>query len=96
MTQKDIAIRRKRGAQLALVAAALWASAAFAHPKSGDGPRDHRAGPPPQAMAACESLNSGDSCSFTGKHGQASGSCWAPNDKPLACRPTNAPPPRER
>ena len=47
--------------------------------------------PPPEALAACKSLSSGQACSFTSPHGAEQGSCWAPEGKPLACRPKNAP-----
>ena len=43
--------------------------------------------PPPEAFEACKSLKSGDDCSFTAKHGEANGKCWAPEGKPLACKP---------
>lgn len=43
--------------------------------------------PPAEALAACKSLASGAACSFTGQHGAMSGTCFAPEGKPLACRP---------
>lgn len=43
--------------------------------------------PPPEAIEACKSLKSGDDCSFTAKQGEAKGNCWAPEGKPLACKP---------
>ena len=46
-----------------------------------------RRGPPPEALAACKSLASGAACSFTSPRGAVSGSCFAPEGKPLACRP---------
>jgi hypothetical protein len=57
------------------------------------GPPDGR-GPPPEALAACKSESAGAVCSFTGRDGQQlQGACWAPEGKPLACRPKDAPPP---
>lgn len=47
-----------------------------------------RAGPPPQAIAACGSLSAGQACSFDDQSRKVSGSCWAPEGKPLACRPS--------
>jgi hypothetical protein len=55
-----------------------------------DGAKQGRRGPPPQALAACASSNAGDACSFTGRRGERAGSCWAPEGKPLACKPSNA------
>ena len=53
-------------------------------------------GPPPEAIAACEGKQAGDACSFEGRRGAEEGSCFAPReDLPLACRPANAPPPRD-
>lgn len=53
-------------------------------------------GPPPggpsaQALAACQKLAAGAACSFSGERGTATGTCWAPEGKPLACKPANAP-----
>lgn len=47
---------------------------------------EHR-GPPPEALAACKSLKADAACSFTSPHGAVQGRCWAPPDKPLACKP---------
>ncbi len=49
--------------------------------------------PPPEALKACESKNSGDACSFEGREKQkVEGACWTPDSsKPLACKPSNAP-----
>jgi hypothetical protein len=79
---------------LALVAAAwavamVLANTASAQPARGDGPP----APPPEAVAACKSLASGQACSFTGARGTVSGTCFAPQGNALACRPQNAPPP---
>ncbi|MBC7378993.1 MAG: hypothetical protein H7346_16340 [Burkholderiaceae bacterium] len=50
----------------------------------------HR-GPPPEALAACKSLVSGAECGFTAPRGNVKGTCWAPEGRPLACRPKDAP-----
>lgn len=47
--------------------------------------------PPPEALAACKTLSSGQACGFTAPHGAVKGTCWAPEGKPLACKPTDAP-----
>lgn len=57
-------------------------------------PTDGKIGPsypPPEAMAACQSLSSGHVCSFTSPRGAMKGTCWAPEGKPLACKPKDAP-----
>ena len=53
----------------------------------GGGPRK----PPLEAVGACKSLSSGQDCNFTTKERTVKGSCWAPESKPLACRPKDAP-----
>ena len=48
--------------------------------------------PPPAAIEACAAAVQGDRCTFAGRNNeQVEGSCFAPADKPLACRPDNAP-----
>ncbi len=55
------------------------------------GGNDGRQGPPPQALDACKSLESGAACSFTSAQGTAiKGTCQAPQGRALACRPANA------
>ncbi len=87
---------------LALVAAAFIASAGLcdavhAQPAGAQGPGNGAAqgGPPPQppqeALAVCKTLTSGAACSFTGQRGSVTGTCWAPQGKPLACKPKDAP-----
>ena len=49
--------------------------------------------PPPEALAACKALKAGDACSFTSPQGAEKGDCFAPEGKPLACRPSRRPPP---
>ncbi|MAZ49071.1 MAG: hypothetical protein CME65_10940 [Halobacteriovoraceae bacterium] len=44
--------------------------------------------PPKEALEACKSLKSGDSCKFTTQRGDESGTCFTPSsDKRLACKP---------
>jgi hypothetical protein len=43
--------------------------------------------PPTEAMQACKSLSGGQDCSFTTSKGSRTGTCWAPEGKPLACKP---------
>ena len=57
-------------------------------------PTDGKSGPPkppPEALAVCQALSSGTACSFTSPHGAVTGTCWAPEGKPLACKPKGAP-----
>ena len=63
----------------------------------GPGRGGHRA-PPPEALAACQGKSSGAACSFTGRRGDSvSGTCFSPDpSKPLACKPTNMPPPPQK
>ena len=72
---------------LTIFTATTLSAAVSAQPTDGGG---HR-GPPPEALAACKTLASGAACSFTGGRGEAKGSCWAPEGKPLACKPKDAP-----
>lgn len=72
----------------ASLVAALLTQPAMAQP-SGQGQPGQM--PPPEALAACQSLASGQACSFSGQRGNATGTCWAPEGKPLACKPAGAP-----
>ncbi len=47
--------------------------------------------PPAEALDACKTLSSGQDCSFSSPRGTAKGTCWAPEGKPLACKPKDAP-----
>ena len=69
---------------LALVLS-LSAAACSAQPQQRGGQ------PPAEALAACKTAKQGDACSFTGDRGKATGTCEAPEGKPLACRPSGAP-----
>lgn len=84
-------LKSSYGAPLASILLAFAATAAFAQPAGGKPPSGERRGPPAEALTACKSLNSGDACSFTSPRGEVSGSCAAPEGKPLACRPKDAP-----
>jgi hypothetical protein len=76
-----------------LAIACLWAGIAAAQPKEEGGPEGARRGPPPEALAACKSLAAGKECTVTLGSNTLKGSCWAPEGKPLACRPAGAPGP---
>lgn len=77
----------------ALAVIAFGSSAGAAAAPGGDKPgRGHRA-PPTEAIDACEALTAGDACSFSAGGTEHQGSCWAPESKPLACRPDDAPKP---
>ncbi|MEL7447867.1 MAG: hypothetical protein AAFN78_01580 [Pseudomonadota bacterium] len=84
-----------------LLAALLVTGIAHADPGSGQGEdsgnrEGERRGPPRVAVEACASAVQGDACSFEGRRGESlQGTCWAPQDKPLACKPEGAPPPRD-
>ncbi len=56
----------------------------------GPGNQEHRR-PPAESFAACKSLAIGATCSFTAPHGAETGTCGAPEGKPLACRPQRGP-----
>ena len=75
----------------ALAAGALIGGAALGQPKTDEPPTGGRERPPAEAMAACKTLKAQDACSFNGGRGAVSGTCWAPEGAPLACRPKDAP-----
>ncbi len=70
---------------LTTLATALLSACACAQPAGGH----DRPPPPPEALAACKAAAAGTACNFNSPHGAVSGSCWAPEGKPLACKPTN-------
>ena len=47
--------------------------------------------PPAEAVEACKALAPAQECSFSSPHGAVKGSCWAPEGKPLACKPKTPP-----
>jgi hypothetical protein len=73
-----------------LAMACLWAGTAAAQPKEEGGAEGPRRGPPPEALAACKSLAAGKECTVTLGSNTLKGTCWAPEGKPLACRPASA------
>jgi hypothetical protein len=80
-------------AATALAILCLWAGTAAAEPKEEGGAEGPRRGPPPEAFAACKSLAAGAACSVPLGPDTLKGTCWAPEGKPLACRPAGAPVP---
>lgn len=78
---------------IALMATTLIFSTAYAESDQENKPRREHRGPPAAALEACSSSVQGDPCSFEGRRGEAlEGTCEAPNEKPLACRPEGGPP----
>jgi hypothetical protein len=75
-------------ANAALVAILNQAAPAFAADDNAREQRNGRRGPPQVAIDACSSAAEGDSCSFTGRDDeQLSGTCFAPPERGLACKP---------
>ena len=70
-----------------LICASVLSGALFAQAPKGDGEKRK---PPAEAIAACKSLSKGQACTFTSPQRTVTGTCWAPEDKPLACRPKDA------
>jgi hypothetical protein len=56
---------------------------------AADHPRHH---PPQAAIDACANAKRGDRCSVTIRDHAITGTCDAPPDAPLACRPDGPPP----
>lgn len=74
---------------LTICASALTACCALsAQPVDGNGGPPK---PPAEALDACKSASSGKDCSFSSPQGTVKGTCWAPEGKPLACKPKDAP-----
>lgn len=81
-----------RRIEIAILSTLLVTTAAhtsLAQTPNGEG---HPPGPPAEAIAACKSLSSGAQCSFSSDRGAINGTCWAPEGKPLACKPAGGPP----
>lgn len=74
---------------LALTAGVLCAQPSGAPP--ADGQQQQHRKPPQEALDACKSLKAGQDCNFTSPRGAVKGSCFAPEGRPLACRPKDAP-----
>jgi hypothetical protein len=70
--------------------AVLVATSSFAEERQGP-PR----GPPAEAIAACNGLQTDAACSFTHEGRALTGTCFAPQGRPAACRPAGhrGPPP---
>ncbi len=78
---------------VALIASQLLMGTVNAQSDEENKPRREHRGPPAEALEACSILVQGDPCSFEGKRGETlEGTCEAPDDKPLACRPEGGPP----
>ncbi|MEM8660682.1 MAG: hypothetical protein AAGF35_07350 [Pseudomonadota bacterium] len=75
------------------IALTSWFASNIANAEPGE-QNSKRRGPPPEAIAACESSAEGDSCSFTSPRGDSiEGSCIVPrSDNGLACKPQGGPP----
>ncbi|MBC7619095.1 MAG: hypothetical protein H7293_08930 [Candidatus Saccharibacteria bacterium] len=84
-SSKEYCPRYVRLLKLSVLTCALTAAVGIgAQPVEVRGP--HRK-PPQEALDACKNASSGQDCSFTSPHGAVKGSCWAPEGKPLACKP---------
>jgi hypothetical protein len=60
----------------------------FAQTATGNGPSPT---PPAEALDACKTLARAQACNFTSHRGTVQGTCWAPEGKPLGCKPKDAP-----
>ncbi|MES2949023.1 MAG: hypothetical protein V4858_10825 [Pseudomonadota bacterium] len=76
---------------LALSAGMLCAQPSGAPPAGGQQQQQQPRKPPQEALDACKALKAGQDCNFTSPRGAVKGSCFAPEGKPLACRPKDAP-----
>jgi hypothetical protein len=74
-----------------ILATYLTATIAHAQPDQQSG---KRRGPPPQAFEVCADQAEGAACSFSGHHGDITGSCIAPEreGQELVCAPEGGPP----
>ena len=69
----------------------LCAGLAVADDNRGQHDKPRR--PPQAAVDACAALTEGDPCTFTGRRdSEVAGTCFAPAEKALACRPDSPPP----
>lgn len=78
-----------RSVMLTTLLSMAAAHTALSQAPNGEG---QHPGPPPEAIAACKSMGSGAQCTFDSERGSISGTCWAPEGKPLACKPAGNPP----
>ncbi len=75
--------------QLGLFAALSGSSGLLlAQPPEG---RDAPPKPTKEALESCKTLSAGAACSFSSPRGAVNGDCWAPEGKPLTCKPKDAP-----
>lgn len=78
-------------AMVVVTVGAIWVVNLAA--REGPPPGGDRRGPPPEMLKACIGKSSGDSCSTIDPHDQSvAGTCFAPQARPLACRPQGGPP----
>ncbi len=71
-----------------LLAATLLSGTAYSQDDTEGERKNERRGPPEAAVEACAALVQGDPCAFNGRRDESvEGTCEAPEDKPLACRP---------
>ena len=75
----------------AMLGAVVLAGMAAAQPQEGNG--GQRRPPPPEAFEACKGLTAAKDCKFVTPEGPVTGTCFAPEGKPLACRPDRPGPP---
>lgn len=82
--------RNKKFAAAAFILTLSVSAVSCAQP-GGRGGKPH--GPPPEATEACKSLSVGDACSFSGRHGDVTGTCFNPpeDEDILACAPKDMP-----
>ena len=81
----------RRAAQVLAMASVFMHGVASAQSEQ-IGPSGRQPPPPPEeAIAACQSLQAGAACSFSIGDRQITCACGAPEGRPLACRPKNAP-----
>ena len=89
----DFGIAAKpRATFMTIVGIAASIECGFALAQAPD-PGAPRRGPPPEALAACQGRAAQDACVFDSPRGKAQGRCLAPEGRPLACVPADAPPP---
>ena len=76
--------------QTFLIASYLSYTVANAQPGQQSG---ERRGPPTEALEVCADQTEGAACTFTGRHGEISGSCIVlpSGDEILACAPEGGP-----